>query len=108
MARWAWRCSTTPHELKKGVHSRSNGVAANFLAGADATTAASVSAAWEDGDRIELRGDGTSVAVLEAPVSVGLKEERYQRGISNTGVAALLVALAKADPSGDIIQALQR
>lgn len=109
MARWAWRCSTTPQELKEGVHARSNGVAASSLAGAGAATATSVSAAWEGRDRgEELRGDGTSVAVVEAPVSVELKEVQCWRQISNTGVAALLVALAKADPSGDIIQALQR
>lgn len=82
----------------------------------DSTTAAAVSSApAEEGERekeAQPRRRDEEVANLggDNAVALGLNERRRDRGRrrENTGVAALLVALAKADPSGDSIRALQR
>lgn len=108
MARWAWRCSPTPHELREEVRARSKGVTVSPIGGPGAAAADTGSPVAEGEDRRESQNDCNGVAVVGMEGAAGLEEGRRPRGISNTGVAALLTAVAKADPSGDIIQALQR
>ncbi|CAM9187780.1 unnamed protein product [Scytosiphon promiscuus] len=87
LARWSWRCQrpeVSPSPVGDS-HSQSNGIVqANMDIG--------TTAIHQDG---ENRTQDRS-------------RKRKKRGRSNTGVASLLVALAKADPSGETIKSLMR
>lgn len=89
LARWAWCCHLPLDPGSLPEQMQENGVDATGVL--DGVTGALSSEGFgsEGGER-EARGGGAV------------------RGPGNTGVASLLVALARADPSGETIRSMQR
>ncbi len=122
LARWAWRCKISPEELatagkrKKSV-TKSFGKKSKRKREAEAAAAAAAAAALEAAavEEVEVAAGvgGEGAGELEGDGGEGSGDaaagvSRGLRGRENTGVASLLVELAKADPSGDTIRSMQR
>eukprot|EP00903_Cladosiphon_okamuranus_P013411 g12496.t1 len=116
LSRWAWRCKISAEEEatagkrrksvtksfgKKSKRKRETEEAA---AVATAPAAAAAQAGGEAGGASQDR-KARELSGEEAAAGVGGGKERSRE---DTGVAKLLVELAKADPSGDTIRSMQR
>lgn len=114
--RWSWRCRTPKPEAAPRADGKDGGKDGGDGGdgGDDGGCAADGGTDVDGGFSDDGRATGWGGEVDGGGGESGEQERRKRnrtgggRGRSNTGVAALLVALAKADPSGETIKSMMR